>query len=230
MKKIFNIILTVSAVLLAAGCELDNYDAPQGCIYGNILDAETGKPIPLPVEGTTGAVISLMEVGTEATLAQSFYARHDGSYRNALVFEGDYSVTATGPFTLISPASVTIEGETRVDLQATPYSRIDIDVNQEGKKGMVSYTVAPLDAKKVRKVYVLWHYRKQLDVTTGNYAGSKVDVTGAKTGNHTFNFENELQYKNNVDKISANGSRVYVRVAAECEGKVNYSEVVELTL
>ena len=64
----------------------------------------------------------------------------------------------------------------------------------------------------------------------GNFAGSKKDFTGSKIGTHTFNFENEAQYKSNVDKIKANGNKVYVRVAAECAGQVNYSEVVELTL
>ena len=141
MKKIINIILLAAAVLMAAGCELDNYDAPQGCIYGSILDAETGKPIPLPVEGTTGAVVSLMEVGTGATVAQSFYAKQDGTYRNALIFEGDYTVTASGPFVLQGSQQATVNGETRCDLTAVPYSRIEMGVEQDGMKGKVSFTV-----------------------------------------------------------------------------------------
>ena len=67
-------------------------------------------------------------------------------------------------------------------------------------------------------------------IQNGNFAGSKTDFTGSKTGSHTFNFENEVQYKNNMDKIAANGNKVYVRVAAECGGYVNYSDVYELTL
>ncbi len=231
MKKIINIILLAAAVLMAAGCELDNYDAPQGCIYGSILDAETGKPVPLPVEGTTGAIVSIMEVGTGATLAQSFYAKQDGTYRNALIFEGDYTVTASGPFVLQGSQQATVNGETRCDLSAVPYSRIEMNVEQDGMKGKVSFTVTPTDdSYKVKKTYILWNYRKQTDIQNGNFAGSKTDFTGSKTGSHTFNFENEVQYKNNVDKIAENGNKVYVRVAAECEGRVNYSEVYELTL
>lgn len=231
MRKIINTIILVVTAILTMGCELDNYDAPQGCIYGDILDAETGKPIPLPVEGSTGAVVSLMEVGTGAVLAQSFYARQDGSYRNAMVFDGDYTVTASGPFTMSMSYPVTVKGETRCDMSAIPYSRIEMNVEQDGTKAKISYTVTPTDASyKVKKTYVLWNYRKQTDIYTGNYAGSKTDFSGAKTGTHTFNFENEMQYKNNVDKIKGNGNKVYVRVAAECGGFVNYSEVYEMTL
>ena len=231
MKKIAIILSVVAAVCMMTGCELDNYDAPQGCIYGTILDAETGKPIPLPVEGSTGAVVSIMEVGTGATLAQSFYAKQDGSYRNAMIFEGDYTVSASGPFTMSSSYPVTVKGETKCDMTAVPYSRIEMNVEQDGMKAKVSFTVTPSDpSAKVKQTYVLWNYRKQTDVKEGNFAGSKKDFSGSKTGTHTFNFENEAQYKSNVDKIKANGNKVYVRVAAECAGQVNYSEVVELTL
>lgn len=221
----------LAVILFTAGCELDNYEAPQGCIYGNILDVDTGKPIPLPVQGSTGAVVSLMEVGTGATLAQSFYAKQDGSYRNAMVFEGDYSVSATGPFVLTSSASVTVKGETKQDLQAKPYSRIEMKVTQDGNKAEVSYTVTPSeDSYRLTTTHVLWNYRKETDIQTGNYSSKKTDFSGSKTGKHTFNFENEVQYKENVDKIKANGNKVYVRVAAECSGQVNYSEVYEITL
>ena len=169
MRKIINTIILAVTVILTMGCELDNYDAPQGCIYGDILDAETGKPIPLPVEGSTGAVVSLMEVGTGAVLAQSFYARQDGSYRNAMVFDGDYTVTASGPFTMSMSYPVTVKGETRCDMSAIPYSRIEMNVEQDGTKAKISYTVTPTDASyKVKKTYVLWNYRKQTDIYTGN--------------------------------------------------------------
>lgn len=106
-----------------------------------------------------------------------------------------------------------------------------MNVEQDGMKAKVSFTVTPSDpSAKVKQTYVLWNYRKQTDVKEGNFAGSKKDFSGSKTGTHTFNFENEAQYKSNVDKIKANGNKVYVRVAAECAGQVNYSEVFELTL
>ena len=32
--------------------DMDNYESPNGGIKGQILDAETNEPIPLPVQGT----------------------------------------------------------------------------------------------------------------------------------------------------------------------------------
>ncbi|HCC52107.1 MAG TPA: hypothetical protein DEQ30_08655, partial [Porphyromonadaceae bacterium] len=71
MKKI-NLFITIAAAILGiTSCvnELDNYDAPNGGIKGQILDAETNEPIPLPVQGSTGAIINLFELNTDATMS-----------------------------------------------------------------------------------------------------------------------------------------------------------------
>lgn len=41
--------------------DLDNYESPNGGIKGQILDAETNEPIPLPVQGSTGVIINMFE-------------------------------------------------------------------------------------------------------------------------------------------------------------------------
>jgi len=40
---------------------MDNYESPNGGIKGQILDAETNEPIPLPVQGSTGVIINMFE-------------------------------------------------------------------------------------------------------------------------------------------------------------------------
>lgn len=231
MKKYMKIIMAIVAAVGSISCELDNYAAPQGCIYGEILDSETMQPMPLPVESTNGVTVSLMEVGTDAKLAQSFYAKFDGSFRNALVFDGDYTVSAAGPFAMSQTYPLSVKGETRLDMVATPYSRIDTNVTADGKKVTVSYQVSPTDdSYRVTRVYILWNIRKETDIQVGNYATSKIDLSGAKTGSYIFNFENDNQYNQNIAKIAANGGRVYIRVAAECNGNVNYSKVTEIAL
>ena len=225
--------LSISVLILACltSCELDNYEAPGSCIYGTIIDAETGEPIPLPVEGSTGAVISLMEVGTGATLAHSFYAKQDGTFRNSMIFDGKYTVTADGPFTCTDKYEINVDGEEKLDIYATPYSRIEISVSQEGKSATVNYTVIPADdGNSVSRTYVMWNYRLQTDIQTGNYANMKTDMSGAVSGSHTFNFENEIQYNSNIEKIRSNKERIYLRVAAECAGMINYSKPIEITV
>ena len=53
--------------------ELDNYDEPNGGISGTIVDAETGEAVPLPVQGSTGVIIKMMEQNTGATKSVDFY-------------------------------------------------------------------------------------------------------------------------------------------------------------
>ena len=49
MNKIINIGLTALFACFVMACEndIDNYDAPNGGIYGTIYDKETNEPIPM---------------------------------------------------------------------------------------------------------------------------------------------------------------------------------------
>ena len=73
--------------------DMDNYESPNGGIKGQILDAETNEPIPLPVQGSTGVIINMFEQNTDATQSVDFYAKMDGSYENAKLFNCDYKRT-----------------------------------------------------------------------------------------------------------------------------------------
>ena len=48
MNKIVNIGLTALFACFVAACEndIDNYDAPNGGVYGTIYDKETNEPVP----------------------------------------------------------------------------------------------------------------------------------------------------------------------------------------
>ena len=77
--------------------DMDNYESPNGGIKGQILDAETNEPIPLPVQGSTGVIINMFEQNTDATQSVDFYAKMDGSYENAKLFNCDVIVSAMLP-------------------------------------------------------------------------------------------------------------------------------------
>lgn len=231
MKRIYYITAIALTALCAVSCELDNYVAPEGCIYGEIIDSGTGEAMPLPVEGNNGAVINLMEVGTKATLAQSFYARHDGSFRDAMVFKGLYSVTADGPFVAEGPYEVEVGDQTELKIYALPYCRIEASASADGMKVTINYKVSPVESgARITTTYVLWNYRKQTDIITGNFCSSKADFTGKAEGSVTINIANEVQYNANKEKIIANGGKVYLRVAADVGGHINYSKVQEVII
>ena len=90
MNKIVNIGLTALFACFVAACEndIDNYDAPNGGVYGTIYDKETNEPVPMPVPGSSGVMMSLYEQNTGATASVDFRARQDGTFEHTKVFNG----------------------------------------------------------------------------------------------------------------------------------------------
>lgn len=54
MKKTIYVLIMVLTTCIVS-CEKDNYDAPNGGIYGLVVDEATGEAVPLPVEGAPAA-------------------------------------------------------------------------------------------------------------------------------------------------------------------------------
>ena len=65
MNRILNTGLIALLFGLVTACEneIDNYEAPNGGVYGSIYDKETHEPIPMPVAGSSGVMISLGIIG-----------------------------------------------------------------------------------------------------------------------------------------------------------------------
>ncbi|MDR1779899.1 MAG: DUF3823 domain-containing protein [Tannerella sp.] len=220
-----------AAVLLLTSClnELDNYDAPDGGIKGNILDAETNQPIPLPVQGSTGTIINLFELNTSATKSIDFYAKYDGTYENSQVFNGEYRIVVNGPFTSVCEGTVTVKGQTTFDLKATPYARIDASASVAGKVITINYNVQTTSsAYTVSEVYGYWNFAPGVDNGTANLAGKT--TVKETSGTITFDLSNDATFLANLYKIQVNGNKIYVRVGANTNGGINYSQVITVTL
>jgi hypothetical protein len=135
MKTIKSISFILLAIAVMTSCELDNYDYPQGSIHGAILDQETGDTVQSDI--FDGARLALVEINEEYENPQKqyFVIKPDGSYRNDLVFEGLYAVPSIedGNFHPTDSTSVTIDGDTQLDLEVLPYIRIsDVEMTMEG--------------------------------------------------------------------------------------------------
>ena len=225
MNKIINIGLTALFACFVAACEndIDNYDAPNGGVYGTIYDKETNEPVPMPVPGSSGVMMSLYEQNTGATASVDFRARQDGTFEHTKVFNGNYRIQAKdGPFVGVCEGYVTVNGQTQVDLYTIPFSRISLDVAVSAdNKLTLTY-----DAKTSNETL-------KLDVNNANHA--TLSSLGTKSnGTHIIDLMSDTEFIENHYKIVSNKNRVYVRVAAtvtaESKPYVNYSRVVEVTV
>lgn len=206
--------------------DLDNYDSPNGGIKGRILDAETNEPIPLPVQGSTGVIINMFEQNTDATQSVDFYAKMDGSYENAKLFNCDYKIVVNGPFVSPCEEFVSVKGQTSFNLKATPYARINASAVVTGKKITITYKVTPTDSKyNVSEVYGYWNFAPGIDNGNANQAGKQ--TVSDKEGTIVFDLGNDATYNDNLYKIQGNGNKIYVRIGAKTEGVINYSSIIE---
>ena len=206
--------------------DLDNYESPNGGIKGQILDAETNEPIPLPVQGSTGIIINMFEQNTDATQSVDFYAQMDGSYENSKLFNCDYKIVVNGPFVSTCEEFVTVKGQTTLDLKATPFARISASAQVAGKKVTVTYRVIPTSSNyDVSEVYGYWNFAPGVDNGSANQAGKQ--TVNEKEGTIVFDLENDKNYKDNLYKIQGNGNKIYVRIGAKTEGVINYSTIIE---
>ena len=228
MKKISLWIMALCAICFTSCLnDLDNYDAPNGGIKGRILDAGTNEPIPMPVQGSTGVIINMFEQNTNATKSVDFYAKMDGTYEHAQMFNCEYKITVNGPFVAKCEEMVTVKGQTTFDLKATPYARITASAQVAGKKITLTYKVTPTDpAFKVSEVYGYWNFAPGVDNGSANQAGKQTVKT--TEGTITFDLENDKTFKDNSYKITANGNKIYVRIGAKTENAINYSTIIEV--
>lgn len=172
-----------------------------------------------------------MEIGTNATQPVGFYAKQDGSYCNSMVFNGEYAVTAEGPFISGNDLRVKVNGQTEANIYVTPYARITATATVVGTSVSVSYQVTPSSAEyTVSEVCAYWDFRRQIDNLSSHYSNRKSDVSGALEGTFSFDLSSDMAFINNRYKIEANGSRIYVRIGAVTQGYINYSKVIELKL
>lgn len=228
--KTINMIL-FSSIICLSSClnDIDNYDAPNGGISGAILDSETNQPIPLPVSGSTGVIINLYEQNTEATKTIDFYAKAEGEYENSQVFNGDYKIVVKGPFVAPCESTVKINGQTKLDMIATPYTRISATASASGQTVTISYKVTPTQSSyKVTSVFGLWNFAPGVDNGQANMAGKK--TSEELEGTIVFDLSNDSNFKSNEHKIRSNGGKIYLRIGTTTNNVINYSPILELAL
>ena len=135
--------ITTLLVLLVSSCELDNYDAPDARFFGAIIDEETGDTIPQDL--IQGSTIDYIEQGFENPQIQHLRFHSDGTFRNDLMFSGDYKIIPTrGNFFTPDTLEVHInKGDNKIDFMTRPYCRIHNvrlkKIDYKGKPWLLAY-------------------------------------------------------------------------------------------
>lgn len=235
MKPTIHLFLS-AFLFFATACvnELDNYEAPDAGVYGSIIDAQTNEPVPLPVQGSNGVIIRMLEIGTGATKTVDFYAMEDGSFKNSMLFDCDYQISVEGAFAAPAKVTASVKGQTEVNIPVTPLARIEASASITGKVITLTYKVQKTDAAyTTAEVYGYWHLAPRVDDTGSNSSGKEVvTVTGDSdlSGSISFNLDKEDAFNKNLYKIKSNGNKIYLRIGAKTEGKINYSKTLLVTV
>lgn len=223
MKRILFLLIAVAIIFSCDMGKIDNFDEPNGAIYGAVTDELTREPFQ--TEQPNGYQIILNE--KEGTIPIRFWGKPDGTFENAWIFQNDYEVSIEGAFFPVNPVNVTVGSRTEVNFQVTPFIAItDVSVQYLSGKITASYKLARSRAgDKIieRKTLVS-------DVPTVNNA-----VFVAKSETNVSNLsDEEVLSVSFTDEISGlEKGTYYVRIAtrtANALGRYNYSKTVKIEI
>ena len=266
MKKFINIFAAVLSIATVASCsmfKLDNYDGPNAQVSGKLVDAETGDLIGVeaafsqeidwanvdwanwifPTITVSKGSLVVNELGwkdksgNEVYEDQRWFIRFDGSYRNNLVFAGDYKVLMKELPCYENGQTISLkEGENKnVDLKATPFCRIvdpKITYDAATKHVVATFKVHITDPSKANTIStVRFCANTQLFVGATVFNMASEDALASKTAGFDWatwsmvilnpdteiKLEINTQDPKNADLFKYNQIR-YFRIAAEVEG------------
>ena len=266
MKKIFNTIAVVLALATAASCsmfKLDNFDGPNAQVSGKLVDSETGELIGVeaafsqdidwanvdwvnwvfPTITVSKGSLVVNELGwkdksgNEVYEDQRWFIRFDGSYRNNLVFAGDYKVFMKELPCYENDQVISLKAgdNSHVDLKTLPFCRIvdpEISYDEATKHVVATFKVHITDPSKANTISTV-----RLCANTQLFVGATVfnlaseDVLASKTAGMdwttwqyvTIQPDTEIRLEiNTEDPKNANLFKYnqirYFRIAAETEG------------
>ncbi len=189
MKTIYPFYLII-IMLAVAGCEIDNYEAPQYKLSGKIFDSETGSLIE---SGgiNAGTVVKLYE--NNSTQPLIYNTLPDGTFTNSKVFPGNYAYVAEGPFKMVDQGqpTVIIDGNSQLDIQVIPHLRLDISLTgSDATTATVNVSYEKLAAElKLTNLAVVWSkYRNPNNFTFsgGSIAEENVESQNLTSGEKIF--------------------------------------------
>lgn len=245
MKKIiYNIASLLLLAVFATSCGMDNYDAPESKLYGQILYKDAGGvEHPLQVKGTGEAIkLSLYQYGWQLSDGITLYADQDAKFE-AILFDGDYHLITNnnnGPWKTVQVSEAkrdtvdfTLKGSTEVKIYVTPYFMIEnaaISLNGTNVSATCDVKRIITDAA-VNTQSVFLSSTNFVDEQT-NFA--RMDFSEDKSaGNKNFSFTiTDAGQLKALENAKTRTGKVYARIGVKAEGadQFIYSEVFELAV
>lgn len=218
------LFFVITILLSGAGCEIDNYEAPQYALTGSIVDSQTNELIE---SGgiNAGTVVKLYENNsTQPLIYQTF---PDGTFTNSKVFAGTYSYVAEGPFKMAEAGqpNIVIGENSHLEISVIPNVRLGLTVTgSDATSATVDVDFEKLAAdQKLVNLAVVWSKFPNPNNFTfagGAIATENVESLNLTSGVKTFTVKN-LQPK----------TKYYIRASGRTSNPgnfYNYSTQVEL--
>ena len=129
MKNILYLMLGATLLLVASCEKIDNWDAPDSRLYGNVIDSYTGTNLAMDQNDWQIRIWDkTWEEKNPGTVAQfqSLAVMRDGSYNNTKLFSGTYNMLPyDGPFWPADTVKGVVLGkETQQDFTVIPYLQV----------------------------------------------------------------------------------------------------------
>jgi hypothetical protein len=142
IRKNIILFILISGLLSACG-EIDNYEFPNGGIYGKITDLMTNEGIQ--TEQPNGFNIKLFEKGYPLNSPITFSGKIDGTFENVLIFQNEYKVLPVEGafFPITDTAVVQVGANTEVNFSVMPYLAVtNVIVTPGTNQVTVVYNIA----------------------------------------------------------------------------------------
>lgn len=227
-----NLILSAAACLLAlASCQKDNMKGPDARFFGEIVDKNTGELIEQDIYN--GSLIRYIELGFQDPPLQIAYFKTDGTFRNNLMFSGDYDIFLNqGNFVPDTLRNVRLNpGDNHYTFKVTPYITLkDVEIEQTSPSSVqATFKLRQNTEDQVSKIGIFVHREHAV----GN--GTKYDLWEVNIDNDVpedYEMSISMDLNNVADEVQR-GNKYYFRVgalSAAPAAKYNYAPAVQLTL
>lgn len=228
MMKCNCIIPLSMIVFIFASCaKIDNYSAPDGDIYGKLIDKITKKS--LQTEQPNGFLIKLFEKGGMLNSPISFWGKPDGSFENANIFSNEYKVLPTeGAFFPVDTITAKVGKHTQVNFEVMPFLAV-ADISVKPSSGKVTTTYKIVRARVGDKIAERKTLVSEIPIVSNVVYDFKSEADLTNTDDNKIL---STTYTDIVDGLTS-GKTYYVRIAVRTNNalkKYNYSKTFEVNI
>lgn len=232
MKKHIILYLIATLTFFFYSCEKDNLDPPNATFAGELRDKKTGELIPQ--EPSNGSRIYYIEKGWPTIDVQNTIVKSDGTFKNAMMFSGDYLVILEkGNYVPLDTMEIKIKpGENYHVFEVTPHLRIMEQSIIKTENGIVKakFKLEQVTSAKVNRIGLFAH--SHIDVSGDLNIVNNIVTLDRHINKNGEEFELAIDIKANSSKL-VSGKSYYFRIGAQShanESKYNYGKSVKIDI